>query len=176
MTAKREYLFFGKFGGFKGVHFADESISFAQAAGQNTKALVDIHPEYHLILPNMFDGQLRDRFDEWVFILKNSKVHEGSTAAGIKEAGVKLDLLSMSSTDRRAYEGYMDGIRSSNSIVIQAQRDGEAIGRAEGEARGEARGEANKARIVAQKMKDKGMDLNTIIELTGLPVDDVLKL
>jgi predicted transposase/invertase (TIGR01784 family) len=40
----------------------------------------------------------------------------------------------------------------------------------------EARGEANKARIVAKKMKDKGMDVNTIIELTGLPVDDVLKL
>jgi predicted transposase/invertase (TIGR01784 family) len=172
MTAKREYLFFGKFGGFKGVHFEDESISFAQAADQSSKKLVEIHPEYHLILPKMFDGQLRDRFDEWMFILKNSKVREGSTAAGIKEAGVKLDLLSMSSADRRAYEGYMDGIRSSNSIVIQAQRDGEAIG----EARGEARGRAEERFVVAKNMKAKGMDVNTISELTGLPVEEVLNL
>jgi predicted transposase/invertase (TIGR01784 family) len=176
MTAKREYLFFGKFGGFKGVHFEDESISFAQAADKNTKELVDIHPEYHLILPNMFDGQLRDRFDEWMFILKNSKVREGSTAAGIKEAGVKLDLLSMSSDDRRTYERYMDSIRSSNSIVIAAEMKGEARGRAEGETRGEARGEAKGRLGVAKTMKTEGMDVEIIARLTGLPVDEVLKL
>jgi predicted transposase/invertase (TIGR01784 family) len=176
MTAKREYLFFGKFGGFKGVHFEDESISFAQAADKNTKELVDIHPEYHLILPNMFDGQLRDHFDEWMFILKNSKVREGSTAAGIKEAEVKLDLLNMSSDDRRTYERYMDSIRSSNSLVIQAQRDGEAIGEARGRAEGRTEGEANNARKVAKNMKAEGMDVEIIARLTGLMVDEVLKL
>jgi predicted transposase/invertase (TIGR01784 family) len=52
----------------------------------------------------------------------------------------------------------------------------EARGEARGEAEGEARGRAEERFVVAKNMKAKGMDVNTIIELTGLPVDEVLKL
>jgi predicted transposase/invertase (TIGR01784 family) len=73
---------------------------------------------------------------------------------------------------RKAVKNMLTAEWKLEDAVKVSREEGEAIG----EARGEVRGEANKARIVAKKMKDKGMDLNTIIELTGLPVDDVLKL
>jgi len=43
----------------------------------------------------MFDEKLRGRFDEWVYILKNSKARADFKAAGIKEAKTKLDYLRM---------------------------------------------------------------------------------
>jgi hypothetical protein len=39
----------------------------------------------------------------------------------------------------------------------------------------EARGEMRSRLAVAAKMKSKGIDINTIIEVTGLSVDEVLK-
>jgi len=124
LNAKREYLFFGKFDGFRGVHFEEESIPFAQAADRDSNAIVEIHPEYYLILPNMFDEKLRGRFDEWIYILKNSAARDDFTAAGIKEAKVKLDYLSMSPEEKRAYERYMDNLRSAESMIIAAKVEG----------------------------------------------------
>jgi predicted transposase/invertase (TIGR01784 family) len=46
---------------------------------------------------------------------------------------------------------------------------------ARGEMRGEARGRVGERLAVAAKMKSKGIDINTIIEVTGLSVDEVLK-
>jgi hypothetical protein len=138
MKSKREYLFTGKFGGFHGVHFEEESIQFAQAADEKSEELVEIHPEYYLILPDMFDEKLRGKFDEWIYVLKKSKVRDDFTAAGIKEAKAKLDYLSMPPDERLAYERYMDSIRSQNSIVIAAEVRGKVEGRAEGRAEGAA--------------------------------------
>jgi hypothetical protein len=90
LGAKREYLFSGKFGGFRGLHFVDEQIPFAQASVSGA-APVDIHPEYYLILPNMFDDQLRGRFDEWIYALKNSAIRPDFSAAGITEAASQND-------------------------------------------------------------------------------------
>ncbi|MDR2729051.1 MAG: Rpn family recombination-promoting nuclease/putative transposase, partial [Chitinispirillales bacterium] len=99
LGAAREYLFTGKFGGFRGVNFEDETIPFAQTRGLAPESgfMADIHPEYYLILPEMFDEHLRSRFDEWVYLLKNSAVRSDFAAAGIKEASVKLDFLNMPS-------------------------------------------------------------------------------
>jgi predicted transposase/invertase (TIGR01784 family) len=128
LTAKREYLFFGKFSGFQGIHFQDEAIPFAQTATQDSKELIDIHPEYYLILPNMFDETLRGKFDEWIYVLKNSAVRDDFTAAGIKEAAEKLNELTLPPDELAAYHRYMENIRSINSQAIAARIEGKEEG------------------------------------------------
>jgi len=157
MKSKREYLFTGKFGGFHGIHYQDESIPFAQAQEENSNEIVEIHPEYYLILPDMFDDNLRGKFDEWIYVLKTSKVRDDFTAAGIKEAKAKLDYLSMSHDDRLAYERYMDNIRSQNSIVIAARVEGKLEER----------------RKSVWNMHREGFDVKTIARALGLTEKDV---
>jgi len=132
VKAKREYLFYGKFSGFKGVHFEDESvIPFAQAPFKGSEELVEIHPEYYLILPDMFDETLRGRFDEWIYILKNNEVLDEFTAAGIEEARVKLNLLNLSPDKLAEYEHYLEARRSADSATDAARDEGIEIGKAE---------------------------------------------
>jgi len=150
--AKQEYLFYGKFGGFKGVHF-EETVPF----GVSETTGDDIHPEYYLILPKKFDEHLRGRFDEWIHILKHSAVPENYTAEGIAEASVKLNLLRMTPEDREAYYRYLDNKSSVDSAIDTAKADG----------RQEASTE------IAKSMKDKGMDVNIISELTKLTVEEI---
>ena len=176
LGAHREYLFTGKFDGFRGIHFEEEQISFSQAPVSGNGPKTDIHPEYYLILPNKFDEQLRGRFDEWVYVLKNSAVRPDFTAEGIKEASVKLDLLKMTAVERRTYEKYLENRSSLDCAIYTAKMDGIAEGRAEGKAEGIAEGKAEGIAEVARALKAKGMDAAAIAGVTGLTADEVLKL
>ncbi|MDR0331059.1 MAG: hypothetical protein LBH93_05075 [Chitinispirillales bacterium] len=137
--------------GFKGLH-TEELIPFAQQASP-AGAAADIHPEYYLILPRMFDENIRNKFDEWIYTLKTSKVKSEFTASGIKEAGVKLDMLKMEPDERKAYERFQEVKANEESILNTAVHD---------------------ERIkIAKKMKAGGMDAITTAKLTGLTVEEI---
>ena len=57
-------------------------------------------------------------------------------------------------------------------IVKEAKEEGLEQGRSEGL----AEGEASKAREMAKAMKDEGIDINTIIKVSGLPKEEIEKL
>jgi predicted transposase/invertase (TIGR01784 family) len=137
LNAKKEYLFSGKFNDFHGVHYKDEVVRFAQSRTPTSKRLFDIHPEYYLILPRMFDEKLRGRFDEWVYILKNSKARDDFRAAGIKEAKTKLDYLRMTPKRKKEYEAFMEHRRSASSVLETAVGKGELRGLRKGRQEGQ---------------------------------------
>jgi predicted transposase/invertase (TIGR01784 family) len=184
--ARHDYLFTAKVAGFKGIH-SDEIIPFSQTYGltppDNPKK--DIHPEYYLILPNKFDEQIRNRFDEWVYTLKTSIVKAEFKAAGLKEAGIKLDRLNMTPEERRVYDKFVRDRTDDNTIIETAWMEGEesgvkkgrkeglAKGRAEGLKEGMAEGEAKEKRKTAHALKSKGFDAKTIAEITGLSIQEV---
>nr|AXS01284.1 transposase [uncultured bacterium] len=174
LGAKRDYVFLAKMAGFKGVHF-NEIIPFAQrdelAPPKSKKK--DIHPEYYLILPEMFDEEIRDRFDEWVYTLKTSVVKAEFKAAGLKEAGEKLDLLKMSPEERRAYERHLDNTADFNSMMRTNAEKNREEGREEGKAEGLAQGKAEATIENAKKMKNKGYPAKDIAEITGLSIEEV---
>jgi hypothetical protein len=183
LGAVREYLFYGKLDSFRGVNFQEESIPFAQARGLTSgtaDSIVNIHPEYYLILPEIFDERLRGGFDQWIYVLKNSAVRSDFEAAGIKEASVKLDLLKMPSAERTAYEKFLENRASLDCVVRTAIMDGHAEGRAEGRAVGRAKGhvegEKQKAWEIAKKLKTIGIPIQQIIEATGMTEDEIAKL
>jgi len=153
--AKHEYLFNCKVDGFRGVHFPEELIRFEQACdiANVSSAKVDIHPEYYLILPEMFDEQQRGGFNEWMYVLKKSAVRSDSMANGIEEASLKLDLLKMSPSERRAYEEYLANRSSVYSAIYTAEQKIKAE--------------------VAKNLKLDGMPVEKIAKMTGLSADEI---
>jgi len=150
LKSKKEYLFSGKLNGFQGVHYKDEVIPFAQSRSQKSKKQFEIHPEYYLILPRMFDEKMRGRFDEWVYILKNSKARADFKAAGIKEAKTKLDYLRMTPEKKKQYVRFLELRRSARSALETA------VG--QGERRGERRGLRKGLEKGLQQGRQKGWD------------------
>jgi len=141
---EKEYVFCASLTEFKGVHY-EEKIPFTQKLKPEFPTSA-IHPEYYLILPNKFRGEIKDRFDEWVYVLKNSTVRGDFTAAGIQEAGEKLDIMRMSHQERDAYDHerrfYTDQKTQFYTAELKGEQRGIAIGLRQGEAIGIEKGEA----------------------------------
>jgi len=184
LHAERDYLFRARLSGFEGVHF-DDVIPFSQARGLAPGGpVIDIHPEYYLILPNMFNEDIRSKFDEWIYTLKTSIVRSDFTAAGLREASDKLNMLKMDEKERRIYEKYMRNMTDDSTVIetarmegrVEGREEGKAEGRAEGEAKGRAEGVAEGLIQAAKAMKAKGMDIRTIAEITGLPENKIQRI
>ena len=143
-----------------------------------------IFPEYYIIYPERFNEQIRDRFDEWVYLLKTDSVESEFTAAGIQEAGEALAVEKMSRGDRINYEDHLKAVRvregeTESSIyegILIGREEGRAEGEAKGRAEGLAEGEAAGILKTAKAMKAKGMDTRTIAEITGLPENELVHL
>jgi hypothetical protein len=160
LGAKREYVFCARLSRFTGIHFIDEYIPFSQGLNPPSDS-GNLHPEYYLILPPRFDECMRNRFDEWVYTLKTSKVRPEFTAAGIQAAGEKLDVLKMTPPQRAEYERLQAADMSQKSQLYTAELKGKAEGRVEGIAK------------VAGEMKKDGMPLEKIAKFTGLSIDEI---
>ena len=122
----------------------------------------DIFPEYYLIKVNQFNEKIKDKFDEWVYFLKTETIKPTFSAQGIKSAAKKLDVLSLSLEDRKAYERYEEDSHYEASMhdshYGRGKLDGEVIGEARGIALGEARG------IALGEAKGKAETLHRIIQ------------
>lgn len=57
----------------------------------------------------------------------------------------------------------------------RAREEGRVEGEAIGEARGRAEGETITKLAMAKGMLEKGIDLNTIVSITGLSVEEIVK-
>ena len=162
LGARKEYVFQAKLMEFIGIHF-NETIPFSQNLNPPLPTN-DLHPEYYLILPNKFDEQMRNKFDEWVYVLKNSAVKSEFTAAGIQAASEKLDVLKMTPQERAEYERAKIELMTQKSQLYTA----ELKGRLEGEAKGKAE--------VAKNLKDLGVSPDNISKATGLSVQEIKSL
>jgi predicted transposase/invertase (TIGR01784 family) len=147
MSAKKEYFFVANLTEFKGVNF-DEVIPFSQNLDPRSKVRKDIHPEYFLILPKKFNETnekmkeaSRNKFDEWVYVLKHSSVKNDFTAAGIQAAGEKLDVMKMTPEQRAEYERNKITDMSQKSQLYTAELKGEKRGLKEGKKLGLEKGE-----------------------------------
>jgi predicted transposase/invertase (TIGR01784 family) len=112
----------------------------------------------------MFDEQMRSRFDEWIYILKNSKAPEKYTASGIKEAKARLDYLNMTPEERKKYDEYTDGKLSIDSALETAIK------------KGEKKGITKEKMRTVKKLLTENMDINKISEITEISVDRIKKI
>lgn len=108
--------------------------------------------------------------------------------AQIKEAIQYLENSSYTKAQLATYEKYWDTVRSERSAHLDAEErgriegehagyvKGEKIGIQKGEQIGIQKGEQIGIQKVAQNAKQKGMDLKSIAELTGLSIEEIRKL
>jgi hypothetical protein len=183
MGAKKEYIFRGRLNELTGIH-SKETMPFSQSLHPDIQPHY-IHPEYFLILPNMFNEKILDmtgkrkprKFDEWMYVLKTSTVKSEFTAAGIQEAGERLDEMKMTPEERAAYKDdqYLSWRRDGEmyAATVDAHADGLEKGKAEGLEKGEAIGvQKGKAEVVINCYR-QGMAIDLISTITGLSQDQI---
>ncbi|MCC8072409.1 MAG: Rpn family recombination-promoting nuclease/putative transposase [Bacteroidales bacterium] len=142
---------------------------------------------YYLEMPK-FDKGLKDLVtttDKWMYILKNInhmlQCPEELGGSLIESFFLHAEVARMDPEERMAYESSLKAMRDYFNTINFAREEslaeGRAAGLAEGKAAGLAEGRAEgaiEARLdVARLMLGKGMSLDEIVSLTGLPVDSI---
>ena len=94
----------------------------------------------------------------------------------IKEANEKLDKMLEDEHLRKIAEWREMAIIEENSMKKSAYRKGREEGEICGEARGEARGKKLEKKETAKKLKELNVDINIIIQSTGLTKEEIEKL
>ena len=179
-----DYIYHGQ-NNFTGVHTRDHlRINRRERDAIVSRLPSEIFPEYILIRVNEFDKVARTSLDEWIEYLKDGTIRPNTTAPGLQEAREKLKYYSMSPQERLAYDRHIDAIMIQNDVIDTAKWEGQLEGKAEGLAEGEAKGLAKGKveglaegmRQVAVNMKRLGMDMESIINCTGLTEEEIASL
>lgn len=117
----------------------------------------DVFPEYYLIKVNQFNDRIKDKFDEWVYFLKTEKIQPTFTAQGIKSAAKKLDVLSLTPEERKAYDRYEE-----NSHYEASMHESHY-----------GRGKLDEKYEIARNLLQCGADIDMIIKGTGLTKEKI---
>jgi predicted transposase/invertase (TIGR01784 family) len=151
---------------FKGVHndeillLSEKEMKYLPHKIQEKESVSVLFPEYYLIYPNKFDENIKNKFDEWVYLFKNSIVDTDFSAAGIQAAGEALDVRKMNMQERINYDDYLKYERVRSNEITTAKE--------EGLVEGEKKGKKQKAIEIAKNLKLDGMPIEKISKLTGL--------
>lgn len=132
------------------------------------KMPAEIFPEYFLIRVNEFNKVAVTPLEEWVEYLKTGCIRPGTTAPGLEEARRKLIFHNMPPAERQAYEEHLSAIMIQNDLLKETRIEGELEGRKEGIKEG--------ILVTARRMKAKGMDPETIADITGLEAEVIKEL
>ena len=140
----------------------------------------DVFPEYYIVRVNEFNDVARTPLEEWLDYLKNNRIKDDTNTPGLKEARQRLLYMTMADADRRAYLAHMDNLRVQKDVLDTAKLEGLTEGRAEGRAEGLSEGiekgiEQEKIAI-AKTMKSAGLDVQAIMQFTGLTQEQIDRL
>ena len=119
------------------------------------------------------DEERKDKLLEWIYFLENpnsekvKKIMEEN--ANIKEAKEKLEEISNDEIMQRLADWREAAEHDEASVRSMAYNEGME----KGIEKGKSDGIAQRNFEIAKKMKEKKMDINTIVELTGLTIEQV---
>ncbi len=158
---------------FTGIHLHDQlDLNEKQKSLYQKEYVHEIYPEYYLIKVNQFNDIAKDTLDEWIYFLKNEEIKDSFRAKGLLEAKEKLDSLKLPEPEKQEYKKYLDNLRYQASMVDSSYNSGKVEGRVEGEQIG-----IEKEKVeVARKMKKAGMENEIIQQITGLSIDEIMRL
>jgi predicted transposase/invertase (TIGR01784 family) len=115
---------------------------------------------------------IKQEMDEWLYVMKNSQVKESFRSPYMKKVAERLNILKMSTKERKVYNTYLMESFKNLNYFLSARRKGKA----EGEAIGEARGKAETTIAIAKNLLKSGLAIDLIAESTGLSMDEVARL
>ena len=115
-------------------------------------------------------------FEKWIYVLKYMEVLERLPFTAQKKIFDHLaklaDVRCLSSEEQEKYDESIKVADDYYGVLMSYYMNGID----EGVAKGEARGSHHKSLEIAKKMMAKGMDENTIMEITGLTQEEIRKL
>ena len=180
-----DYLYHGTTT-FIGVHTKDELIVRKRDKDAiRTCSPTEIFPEYFLIRVNEFNEVAKTPIEEWMDFLKNNHIKDNTETPGLREAKEQLRVLQMNDAERKAYDNYLDTIRTQDSVLdtyrtegllegrMIGREEGRAEGREEGREEGRAEGARNQSIAIAKEMIKMNLDKSIIKKATGLTDDEL---
>ena len=120
----------------------------------------NVFPEYFFISVPMFDDVINSEIDEWLYVMKHSEIKQGFKSPYMVKVAERLSVIKMSSEERNEYIYYQKQSIHSQDILNAA--------RAEGEAKG--------IKKTAINMLKQELDNKLISSVTGLSLEEILKL
>ena len=192
-----DYLYHGTTT-FIGVHTNDELIVRKRDKDAiRTCSPTEIFPEYFLIRVNEFNEVAKTPIEEWMDFLKNNHIKDNTETPGLREAKEQLRVLQMNDAERKAYDNYLDTIRTQDSVLdtyrtegllegrmigreegraegrAEGREEGREEGRAEGREEGREEGARNQSIAIAKEMIKMNLDKSIIKRSTGLTDDEL---
>jgi predicted transposase/invertase (TIGR01784 family) len=182
-----DYLYHG-FTNFIGVHTGDQLVvTTRQREAIVPKASKDIFPEYYLIRVNEFNQVAMTPLEEWISYLKTGDIPIDATAPGLPEAREKMRYYDMSPEEQQAYFEHLNALMIQNDVIegyrieieMNKQRAEEEKQRAEEEKqraeeeKQRAEEEKQRANSYIYRMREQGLSIEKIINITGLSREEI---
>jgi len=159
-----DYIYHGKTD-FVGIHNADKLLlSDKQRELLGKVEPFQIFPEYYVIKVNQFNDTATNTLDEWIYYFKNNEIKDDFTAKGISEAKDLLRVDKLSEEEQANYNFHIKNLRNEASRMWTLKIDAED------------RVKKERSIEIAKGMKLKSMNINDIIEITGISKDEIDKL
>ena len=170
---------------FRGIH-NNELLRLSPFQRQTFKVseVSQLYPEYYILKVNDFDRWSKVPLEQWIYFLNTGEIPDEATAPGLPEARERLKLDKLTKGELAAYYRHLDNVVILRDNIhtereegrLEGRAEGREEGRAEGRAEGLAEGLAEGIRTAAKGMKEKGIDLQTIADITGLALADIQNL
>ena len=120
-------------------------------------------------------------FERWIYVLKNmdtlSRLPFKARKAVFEKLEQIVDIAALSKEERMRYDESIKVYRDHLATIAFAKTEGKEEGRAEGRAiglaEGRAEGRTEGIKIVAKQMKERGMDIPSIADITGLSIETI---
>ena len=135
-----------------------------------------LYPEYYILKVNDFDRWSKVPLEQWIYFLNTGEIPDEATAPGLPEARERLKLDKLTKGELAAYYRHLDNVVILRDNIHTEREEGRLEGRAEGREEGRAEGRAEGIRTTAKGMKEKGIDLQTIADITGLTLTEIQNL
>ena len=165
-----DYVYHGKvdFTGFHNGQQVKIDSNFLVGYDEVNKEDINIFPEYYIIPVSIFNDEINDDLDQWIYAFKHSEVKAEFSAPGIDVMSEKLDLLSMSSSNQRQYTKYLEDMASGRGTLAFAESKGMAEGKIAGKIEGKIE--------IALNLKSLGITPDIISQSTGLSIGEIERL
>jgi predicted transposase/invertase (TIGR01784 family) len=167
---------------FTGLHLKDtlklseESINlYINNIDKTYNAVSDIFPTYYLIQLPKFTGEVRDKFDQWVYLLSKETIKNDFDAQGIISAKEKLDVLRLTESERIAYNKYWQNV-SFEASLAETHQVKMAAAKQEGHAEGRNEGKKEAKFEIARKMLASGMSTNQVVDIVEISLEELSKI
>ena len=133
----------------------------------------NIFPEYYLITVERYKNIIKKKIDEWIYMLKNSEIAEGSSSKNIDKAEQKLSELNMSDAERKVYQKYLINSARDRDAINTAKEEGKVEGKIEGKTEGKIEGKIEREIEIAVEMIKENESIEKIHKFTGLTIEKI---